>query len=125
MKTEIKSWRYELFAIFDELDNLSLRESFEKKYGIKLANNEILKFVADIYHSLSSEKLSNLSFFVASTFEGFYIQDKNLKYVFCIQEVNHNDNVVTGFYNSNKYSSDMNLNIFNKIIEVINAKASD
>lgn len=120
MKTEITSWSHELFEIFDNLDNLQLRKDFEDRYAIKLANNEIMKFVADIYHSIPREKLSNISFFIASSFEGFYIQDKDLKFVFCIQAVNHNDNVVTGFYNSNRYSSDMNNDVFNKIIEVIN-----
>lgn len=115
-----KTWRYELFDIFDHLDNVDLRKDFEDKYAIELANDEVLKFVSDIYHSLSRETVSNISFFVASSFKGFYIQDKHNKFVFCIQTVNHSDNVVTGFYNSNRYSSDMNKDIFNTIIAVTN-----
>lgn len=120
-----KTWRYELFDIFDNLDNLQLRKDFEDKYNVALANDEMLKFVADIYHSVSREKISYISFFIASGFRGFYIQDKNHKFVFCIQTVNHNNNVVTGFYKSNRYSSDMNKDIFNTIIAVINEQDYD
>lgn len=114
------SWRTELLAYFDDLENEKLRTDFESKYDVELADKDVCKFVADIYHALSADKLANVSFFVANYSRGFYIQSKGHTFCFLVQTINKDDHVVTGFYKSNRYSSDMNKEMFNKIIEVLN-----